>query len=280
MEWWQALILGVVEGLTEYLPVSSTGHLILTQRAMGIGESEAADAYAICIQSGAILAVLGLYRRRLVQMGRGLAGRDREGWQLVINLGVAFGITAVIALTLERWVKHHLFNLPAIVLAWLVGGLAILGVVWLRGDGRRGVRGLGQRDPGRLEEMDVGAAAVIGLCQAVAIWPGTSRSLVTIVAGLLVGLSVPAAVEFSFLLGVITLLAATAKDAWEFGPVMVEQYSLGTMLLGVAVAWVSAAVAVKWMVGYLRRHSLAVFGWYRLILAAVVGGLMWMGKLT
>src|SRR5688572_25851320 len=130
MSWLEALILGIVEGLTEYLPVSSTGHLILAQRAMGIGEGEAANAYIICIQLGAIAAVLGLYWRRMVQMSRGIVGRDIHGAMLVRNLLLAFIPAAAFGFTLEEWIEQRLFGLWPIVGAWAVGGLAILLVVW------------------------------------------------------------------------------------------------------------------------------------------------------
>ncbi len=275
MEWWQAVILGIVEGLTEYLPVSSTGHLLLAQRAMGIPQSAAADAYAICIQSGAILAVLGLYRHRLKQMTQGLMGKNPRGFAMLVNIIVAFAVTGVLAVLLEKSVKAKLFNLPAITTAWLVGGLAILAVVYLRPRKSQGLL----PDSRGIETLTLPGALLIGLMQTIAMWPGTSRSLITIFAGLLVGLSVPAAVEFSFLLGVVTLLAATAKDAHEHGPLMLETYSLGVMLLGVVVAAISAAGAVKWMVSYLRQHSLAIFGWYRIALAVIVGALMMLGLL-
>ena len=274
MEWWQAVILGIMEGLTEYLPVSSTGHLLLAQRALGIPQSDAADAYAICIQSGAILAVLGLYWHRLKQMTRGLLGQDPRGFALLVNVVVAFGVTGMLAVLLEKAVKARLFNLPAITIAWLVGGLAILIFVYMRPRQQTLLP-----EAHGLETLTWPGAVVIGLMQTIAMWPGTSRSLITIFAGLLVGLSVSAAVEFSFLLGVLTLLAATAKDAHEHGPLMLETYSLSVMLLGGIVAAISAAAAVKWMVSYLKQHSLAIFGWYRIALAAVVGALMIGGKL-
>src|SRR5206468_3974472 len=126
MEWWQAVVLGVVEGVTEYLPISSTGHLILAQRAMGIEESEAADAYAVCIQAGAILAVLGLYARRVSEMCLGLVGRNPEGLRLFVKLFVAFLPAAVIGLLLSKTIKVHLFGSKPVVGAWFVGGVVIL----------------------------------------------------------------------------------------------------------------------------------------------------------
>src|SRR5262249_50687505 len=126
MHWWQALILGMIEGLTEYLPVSSTGHLILGQRAMGIGEGEAADAYVTIIQVGAILAVIGLYIARFKQMAQGLLKRDEQGRRLAFNVLLAFAITGALGFLLEKKIKEHLFGLWPVTFAWFVGGLAIL----------------------------------------------------------------------------------------------------------------------------------------------------------
>jgi undecaprenyl-diphosphatase len=274
MDWIQALILGVVEGVTEYLPVSSTGHLILTQRLMGIGEGEAADAFAICIQVGAIAAVLGLYRGRIAQLLRGLLGREPEGRRLLANLLCAFAPAVVLGLLLEKRIKAHLFNLPAITVAWLVGGVAILAVTRRRRPG-----GSAQGPMKALEELTPTGALIIGLLQCLAMWPGTSRSLVTILGGLVAGLGVGAAVEFSFLLGVVTLSAATAHDVVKHGHALVTAYSWSSLVAGCAAATVSAAVAVTWMVGYLRRHDLALFGWYRILLALGVGAALAAGRL-
>ena len=278
MSWWQATILGIVEGLTEYLPVSSTGHLLLAQRAMGMAQTqeakEAADAYAIVIQAGAILAVAGLYWKRFVQMAKGLMGKDQAGLRLALNVGLAFAITGAIGLPSEHFVKTYLFDsIPAINAAWLAGGLAILAVVYFKPKKRGGF------PPGGVDSLTLPQAAIIGLMQVLAMWPGTSRSLITIVAGLLVGLSVSAAVEFSFILGVVTLLGATAVELHKHHQTLTANYGVFDMLLGFVVAGGFAAIAVEWMVTYLKRHSLSLFGWYRVILAAVVGALMVMGKL-
>ena len=267
MEWWQALVLGAVEGLTEYLPVSSTGHLILTQRVLGIEETAASNAYAICIQGGAIVAVLGLYRARVMQMLRGLLGKDREGLHLLLAITVAFLPAAVVGLLFNERIEEHLFGLKPIVAAWFVGGVAILAV-------RRWRRGGSAEEGLSIARLTLLGALGIGLCQCLAMWPGTSRSLVTIVGGLLVGLSLSAAVEFSFLLGVVTLLAATLYKGLGDGPVMVESYGVGVILLGAVAGWLFAVVSVKWMVAWLKSHGLAVFGWYRVALAVVVGGWM------
>jgi undecaprenyl-diphosphatase len=280
MNEWEAVILGVVEGLTEYLPVSSTGHLILTQRLLGIPEDAASVAYAICIQSGAILAVLGLYWERMLQMVRGvvglLAGRatpdSQQGLRLAVNIVVAFLPAAVVALLLDDWIERVLFGLWYTVAAWFAGGVAILLVA--RYQRRRA------RDAGRpLEQLDWRSATAIGVMQCLAMWPGTSRSLITIVVGLAVGLSLPAAVEFSFLLGVVTLLAATVYKIKDAGPVMLAEYGWTVMLIGAVAAWFSAVLAVKWMVTYLKRHGMELFGYYRLALACVVALLLSRGWL-
>ncbi|MFP4146015.1 MAG: undecaprenyl-diphosphate phosphatase [Phycisphaeraceae bacterium] len=270
MEWWQAIVLGIVEGLTEYLPVSSTGHLILAQRAMGIPESEAANAYAICIQAGAIAAVLGLYFARVKQMSRGLLGRDEDGLRLVRNVLAGFVPAAIAGLLLNDLIREYLFGgeqwgLWPTVLAWFLGGVAILIVAWNRKRDTGSARsGLG------IDDLTLRMALIIGVAQCIAMWPGVSRSLVTIVGGVLVGLSLPAAVEFSFLLGLVTLSAATAHDGVQYGDQILGRYGTAEILLGFVFAWLAAVIAVKWMVAYLNRHGLGVFGYYRVALAVVV----------
>ena len=272
----QAMILGVVEGLTEYLPVSSTGHLLLAERLMGIGDSpsasaevrqrtrDAADAYTICIQAGAIIAVLGLYFRRVIQMLRGLAGRDPDGSRLLANVAAGFMPAAVIGLLFNKIIKAYLFGPWPVVAAWFVGGLAILAVSWHnRKNSRQAHEGLS------LDDLTWRMALVIGFAQCVAMWPGVSRSLVTIVGGLVMGLSLPAAVEFSFLLGVVTLGAATAYDALKHGQIMLQTFAVLPIAIGLLFAFISAVVSVKWMVAYLNRHGLAVFGYYRIALSLV-----------
>lgn len=283
---WQALILGVIEGITEYLPISSTGHLLVAQHLMGIGtasatEKIAADTFAICIQGGAILAVLGLYFKRVRQMIRGVLGQDEEGLKLVIAIIAGFLPAAIFGVLFDDWIESKLFKPWPITAALFLGGAAILGTAWWN-------RKYGSKQTGReLVDLTWKMALVIGLLQCVAMWPGTSRSLMTIFGGLLVGLSVRAAVEYSFLLGVLTLTAATAKkavwkvegldpvyDVWFGGTkLMWETYGALPLLVGIVAAAVSAAIAVKWLVNYLQSHGLGIFGWYRIVLAIIIGGL-------
>jgi undecaprenyl-diphosphatase len=266
----QALILGLVEGLTEYLPVSSTGHLLLAQRIMGIGSSDAADAFAICIQAGAILAVLGLYRVRVGHMVLGVLGRDEAGCKLAWNILAAFIPAAALGFVLEKTIKKFLFGgnewgLWPVVAAWFVGGAAILAVSFVR----RRKSGQPQKFLS-LDDLTVRMAVIVGVAQCLAMWPGVSRSLITIVGGLLVGLSLSAAVEFSFLLGVLTLSAATAYDALKHGREMLVAFGPLPLAVGFFAAWISAVLAVKWMVGYLNKHGMDIFGWYRIALAIAV----------
>jgi len=276
VDYFQALVLGLVEGLTEYLPVSSTGHLLLAQRLMGIGSSTASDAFAISIQGGAILAVLGLYRARVAQMIMGLVGKDDTGRRLLVNLVSAFIPAAVLGLLLEKTIKKYLFGgdewgMWPVVAAWFVGGLAILAVSFIRR--RRGDTPSTGLD---LDHLTIRMALIVGFAQCIAMWPGVSRSLITIVGGVMVGLSLPAAVELSFLLGVITLTAATLYDALKHGPEMLATYGAAPLLIGFVSAWISAVLAVKWMVGYLKSHGMEIFGWYRVALAiAVAVWLLW-----
>lgn len=257
MSWWEAILLGIVEGLTEYLPISSTGHLLLAQRLLGIAPDRAANAYAIAIQAGAIVAVLGIYRQRVAQMTRGLVGRDSTGRRLLLGIAIAFAPAAVLGLLFESTIESELFGLVPVAVAWIVGGLALLWLV------RRRVL-VPERPGSPLDALAWRQALIIGLAQCLALWPGMSRSLVTIAGGALAGLTLPAAVEFSFLLGVVTLGAATLYKAVADGGAMIGSYGIPTLVVGFIAAVVSAAAAVHWMVGYLQRHDMSLFGWYRI----------------
>ena len=259
-----AIVLGVVEGITEYLPVSSTGHLLVTQQILGLGDGAgevAANTYAIAIQLGAILAVVALYRSRIAQMLRGVVGRDADGRKILISLVCAFLPAAIVGVALGDTIKDELFSPWPIAVAWAVGGLFLL--KWKPGDGLL-----------RIEELGIRSAVIIGLAQSLALWPGVSRSLVTIVAALLLGCSTLAALEFSFLLGLATLSAATFLDLAKDGDTLLNDYGWGTPLLGAAVAFITALLAVRWLVRYLATRPLSHFGWYRIVAAFIVVALL------
>ena len=280
MLWWHAALLGLVEGITEYLPISSTGHLIIATGLLGLGgdptTKPAIDAFTIVIQGGAILAVLGLYRRRVGQMIRGLAGRDRVGLKLAINLGVAFIPAAVLGVLLDDWIGSRLFSTWPVLAALALGGVYMMIVDRLR-------KRRGEHEPAvDITELTIRKSLIIGLMQCVAMWPGTSRSMMTITGGVLVGLRPRQAAEFSFLLGLPTLggacvykLGKNLKQSHDAGTAnMFDTIGWTAVVIGLAVATVSAALAVKWLVGFLNRHGLTPFGWYRLALSAVLAGLI------
>lgn len=289
MEWWQAIILGLVEGITEYLPVSSTGHLIITTELMRFDEAVRphVDAFNIVIQGGAILAVAGLYFPRIVQMLKGFVGKDDAGRRLLINLFVAFLPAAVFGVLLDSTIQKYLFSTWPVLAALFAGGIWM---IWL--DRWRGRHLIEEKAEGVPEEqsrfcMDVDDltwkhALTIGFLQCVAMWPGTSRSMMTIAGGTLIGLKPRAAAEFSFLLGLPTLGGACVyklgrnlqESAERDEPNMFEALGTLPLVLGLVVATFSAAVAIKWLVAFLTKHGLSAFGWYRIALCIVLGSLV------
>lgn len=255
----EAVLMGIVEGLTEFLPVSSTGHLLVVADLLGLSGPDieaASDTFSIAIQLGAILAVLVLYRGRVVSVLRGIGGTDRDGRELAVRLLVAFLPAAVVGFVLGDVAKDALFGPIPVTVAWFVGGLVLLW--WTPRAAGAG-----------LESLSIRGATLIGCAQVVALWPGVSRSLVTLLAALAVGLGVAAALEFSFLLGVVTLSAAAVLDGVRHGGDMVDQFGVGAPLVGLLAAFVTAIVAVRWVVEWVGSHSLQIFGWYRCAVAGL-----------
>jgi len=294
-----AVILGLVEGLTEYLPVSSTGHLIIANALLGLdGDTPMADkdgspilveandgslrpytigdaayAYVIVIQAGAIVAVVLLYWRTILTLIMRCLGKDRHGLKLAINLIAAFIPAAVLGLLLNDLIESALGdNIFAVAGALIVGAFVMLIVEKWRHHGQKGA--VPPEDGPSLEDLTVGKSVMIGFFQCFAMWPGTSRSMATIVGGYIAGLSPAHAAEFSFLLGLITLSAASAYKFLSDGSEMLAALNIGPVLVGCIVAFVSAALAVKWLVGYLSKHGLALFAWYRIALAIAIFALM------
>lgn len=288
METWQAIVLGLVEGITEYLPISSTGHLIIAGDLMKLDRPEtkaAFDAFSVIVQGGAILAVLLLYLPRFLQMLKGLAGRDTAGFRIFVNLVVAFIPAAIAGILLKKAIEAWLFHLWPVVIALVVGGFYMISVeLWRRS--RKPMQG--GIEGKSVEQMNVGDALAVGLLQIFSLWPGTSRSMMTITAGYFRGLKPGAAAEFSFLLGMPTLLAATLYTLYKNYS---EHHAAGTknmfevlgakpILIGIAVAAVSAFIAVRWLVGFLNRHGLVAFGIYRIVVGAALLALALMGAVT
>jgi undecaprenyl-diphosphatase len=268
----QAAILGLVEGVTEYLPVSSTGHLILVNKWMGLRgngtftqeQKDAIEAFEIVIQSGAIIAVLYAYIDKVKIMIKGLLGKDPAGRKLLINVVAAFIPAMVIGFALHKIIKTYLQQEWPTVFALAIGGIVM--IVWDRSEMARKRRHHGNS----IEHLNRIDAIKIGLLQCVAMWPGTSRSMMTILGGQWVGLSPVAAAEFSFLLGLPTLMAATAFKALKEGHHLVNFIGFDAMGVGLGVAAISAFICVKGLIAWLSRHGLQPFGWYRLALAVIV----------
>ncbi len=275
----QAAILGIVEGITEYLPVSSTGHLIIVSDLLGLGETasqaSAVDTFNIVVQGGAILAVLGLYFPRVIQMCKGLLGKDKQGLKLALNIIVAFLPAAILGVLFNDFIEEKLFNTPAVISALALGGLFMIAldkIKFKKVD-------TDNDESNDITELNWKQSLFIGFMQCVAMWPGTSRSMMTIAGGVIVGLKPKQAAEFSFLLGLPTLggacvysLAKNLKESSETNtPNMFELLGYTPIIVGMIVATISAALAVRWLVSFLNTHGLAPFGYYRLALAAVLG---------
>jgi undecaprenyl-diphosphatase len=290
MNTWHAIVLGLVEGITEYLPVSSTGHLEITADLLKLKTSPQAAAavntFNIVVQGGAILAVLGLYFPRFVQMLRGLMGKDNAGFRLLVNIAIAFIPAAVVGVLLKKKIEAYLFHPWPVVAAFIVGGVYMI-VVEARRSGRWGSPKWNYDRGGTVDDITPGQALMIGCMQILAMWPGTSRSMMTITGGYFAKLKPAAAAEFSFLLGMPTLLAATVLtlglDLWhshkDHEPAFYTQLGVGPVVIGMVVAAVSAIVAVRWLVGFLNKHGLTAFGVYRILLGVALIGLI-LGQLV
>lgn len=275
----ESLVLGLVEGITEYLPISSTGHLILTNEVLGLNEAvplteaytlkEAAFAYIIILQAGAILAVLFLYRKTFWEILRGFMGNCPNGRRLGILLALAFTPAAILGLLLNDWIESLLGdNLIAVASALLLGGIAMLLVE--RRYAKEWKKEGGDRETRILAHLSYKEAFSIGCCQCLALWPGMSRSMVTILGGYWVGLSPSKAAEFSFLLGFITLSAASGYKLFTDGSALLMTMKLGPLLLGIFIAFLSAIIAIRLLVACLTKYGLSPFAWYRFALAMII----------
>jgi undecaprenyl-diphosphatase len=260
----KALILGVVEGLTEFLPVSSTGHLVLAGDLLGFN-GEKAKVFEIVIQTGAMLAIVWEYRARFWGVFAGLAS-DRGAQRFALNLAIAFLPAALLGLAFGKLIKAYLFHAVPVALAFIVGALVIL------------LAELRNRVP-RVSEVDAMSwldALKVGIAQAFALIPGTSRSGATIIGGMLFGLSRKAATEFSFFLAVPTLIAAGAYDFWK-NRALFDSGDFGVFAVGSAAAFVSAFFCVRWLLRYIATHDFTPFAWYRIAFGAVVLLTAWTG---
>jgi undecaprenyl-diphosphatase len=263
-----ALLLGVVEGLTEFLPVSSTGHLIVAGSLTGY-TGEQAKTFEIVIQAGAILAVCWEFRAKLITVLRGLF-TDAAAQRFVLNLGVAFLPAGILGLAFNKVIKAHLFAPIPVACAFIVGAFVI---IWA--EHRQRARPDTVR-VASIDDMRWTDALMVGFAQALALIPGTSRSGATIIGGMLFGLSRVAATEFSFFLAIPTLFAATGYSLWKDATLLSAQ-ALPMFGVGFAASFVSAFACVRWLIRYVAHHDFVPFAWYRIVFGLVVLGTAYTG---
>lgn len=252
----KAIIMGLVEGFTEFLPISSTGHLIVAGSLIDF-TGEKAQTFEIAIQAGAILAVMWEYQARIATVLSGMFS-DRRQQKFILNLIVAFLPAAVLGLVFSKMIKRALFAPVPVAIAFIVGALFIL---WAE---RRHKMLPGASRVETVEDMTVLDAFKVGCAQAFALIPGTSRSGATIIGGMLFGLSRKAATEFSFFLAIPTLLAATVYSVYK-DRALLSMADLPLFGIGGIAAFISAFLCVRWLLRYISSHNFTIFAWYRIV---------------
>ena len=258
---WEAVFLGVVEGLTEFLPVSSTGHLILIGRLLGL-RGPAVDAYSVVIQLGALLAAVVYYRRVFIDLLRGVIGRKPESLRLLRSLIVASLPVLSLGYLFGKQIKARLFQPSTVVLALLFGGLLMLAVEWLHA----------RRPPPQqtASQLSVPGALITGMVQALSLWPGTSRSMACIVGAQLSGLPRAAAADFAVLLALPTVGPATLYELLKHGRELSTSVGIPQLVLGLLVSFVVGWLVIAGFLRYLRRFGMWPFAVYRIALAALL----------
>jgi undecaprenyl-diphosphatase len=264
MTWLEAIILGLVEGITEFLPISSTGHLILTQSLLGL-KGPAIEALLIIIQGPAILAVCWEFRKKLLHTAFSVH-REPASRRFVLNLLIVFLPVAVLALLFGDAIKAALFKPVTVAIALVVGGVIILWAERRKHEER-------VQDVDQLTHLD---ALKLGAFQALSLIPGTSRSGATIIGGLLCGLSRKTAAEFSFFVAIPVLLSATVYELWK-ERTAIAGLDAGPLVMSCIVSFVSALLAVKFLIRFVSRHSFAMFAWYRIVFGVVILLTSWTG---
>jgi len=277
--WVKAAIMGIVEGLTEFLPISSTGHLILTGSLLDF-TGDTVKVFEIAIQTGAMIAVVWEYRARLMSTFAGIR-TEPVAQRFALNVVVAFIPAAIFGFLFNKAIKAHLFHPVPVAVAFIVGGLIIL---WVE---RRHKRLYGDRDleGGRVarvetvDDMTPLDALKVGLLQCLALIPGTSRSGATIIGSLVLGFSRKAATEFSFFLGIPTLTAAGAYSVWKSRDLL-QWSDVPIFLIGTAFAFVSALICIRWLIRYVSSHDFTLFAWYRIVFGLIVLGTAYTGAVN
>lgn len=253
----QAILLGIIEGVTEFLPISSTGHLIVAGDLIGF-QGKNADVFEVVIQLGAILAICVLYFRRLLNVVIGLP-TEPSARRFAMAVIVAFIPAAVLGLLLHDFIKSVLFSPFVVCVSLIVGGIAILLIE--RHEPEVKIR--------EVEDFTFLTALKVGLFQCLAMVPGVSRSGATILGSLLIGVERKTAAEFSFFLAIPTMLGATVLDLWKARDYLTMDDS-AVIAIGFIAAFISALIVVRWLVNYISRHDFSAFGWYRIIFGSLM----------
>jgi undecaprenyl-diphosphatase len=258
-----AIVLGLVEGITEFLPVSSTGHLILARELLALPSTAATNAFLVVVQAASVLAILTEYRQTLVAKTLGVVQMEQESLQWAGKIVVAFLPAAVVGLFANHWIKEHLFNASSVAWALAIGGLAMI-VVERRNSSAK-------KTGASVQDMSWKQALGIGLFQCLSLWPGTSRAMATILGARVLGMSAVASAEFSFFLAIPTILGATVLDLIQDGEALAAvPGGLPILALGFVVAFATSWLVIRGFIGFLKKNSLEVFGWYRILIAAAI----------
>ena len=264
----KAAIMGIVEGLTEFLPISSTGHLILTGSLLGMTDDKS-KVFDVAIQTGAIFAVILVYWQRLRDTAAGL-GHDARARRFVLNVAIGFLPAVVLGLLFGKAIKAHLFTPVIVASSFIVGGFIIL---WAE---RRPASAVRVQD---VDDMSPLHALQVGLVQCLAMIPGTSRSGATIIGGMLLGLSRKAATDFSFFLAIPTLIGAGLYSLYK-ERALLSMADLPLFAVGLVFSFLSAWICVRWLLRYISSHSFVPFAWYRIAFGLVVLATAWTGVVS
>ena len=272
----KAALMGIVEGLTEFLPISSTGHLILAGSLLDF-TSETAKVFDIAIQTGAMFAVIWQYRVRLQATVAGL-GSDAVARRFALNVLIAFIPAVVLGLAFGKAVKEHLFHPVPVAMAFIVGGFIIL---WVEARQKRlygasDVQGTRRARVETIDDMGPLDALKVGLLQCLALIPGTSRSGATIIGGMVLGFSRKAATEFSFFLGIPTLMGAGAYALWKERAAL-QADDIPLFAVGLVFAFFSALLCIRWLIRFVSTHDFVGFAWYRIVFGGIVLLTAWQG---
>jgi undecaprenyl-diphosphatase len=268
---WKAFFLGIVEGITEFLPISSTGHLILFGDWINFQSNEA-KVFEVVIQLGSILAVVWIFRHRLFQMIRGTLRLEAVEVAFTRNLLIAFLPSAIVGLLFIKAIKALFFHPGVVVVTLVVGGFIML---WVERRRPANSADAPTDQVQSLEEITWKQALIVGFAQCLAMVPGTSRSGATIIAGMLSGIQRKTATEFSFFLAMPTMLAAAVYDFYKHADLLTQQDMLA-ISVGFVSAFICALFVVRAILVFVSRHTYRAFGWYRIVLGLVVGGWLWL----